>query len=252
MDNIAFVVVSCYKYSDLWPVMMSSIKKYWPSIYKQTYLLTDSAGDLHGDYNFIVLDKDVSWSDNLIYLCENLDSEYDHVFLMMEDTPLIGKVDDIKINGYFKNFMEIKGTFLTLLNEPYPSDLQKNGLQKISIDSPYRPTATFSLWNLPKLRNLLISGESAWEFEKAGARRSEGDDGYFSFTNHQIKWMHLVVKGKLFPNVRENLIQHGLRYEGPRDNLPRYDHLRMLIYSKLRSLVFKATPLKLRKHWVKI
>ncbi len=251
MENIAFVVTSCVKYSDCWPVMMKSIRKYWPAIYEQTFILTESTGDFRDDYKFIVLPEDRAWSDNLIYLCEHLKDKYDYVFLAMEDGPLIEAVDNEKISQYFSTFMEINGSFLTLLNDPYPSGESVNGLTKISLDSAYRSTTTCALWRLSKLQDLLVSGESAWDFEKIGANRSRDDDNYYSFKEAQIKVFHLVIKGKLFRNVRRDLAPFGLNYEGHREELTRYESFKMRSYTLFHRTIFKLTPYKLQKYLVR-
>jgi len=251
LDNIAFVVTSCLKYSDCWPVMMQSIKKYWPAIYDRTYILTESAGDFHDDYKFIVLPEDRAWSDNLIYLCEHLKDKYDYVFLAMEDGPLISPIDNKQVNEYFSTFMEMNGSFLTLLNDPYPSGETVNGLTKISLDSAYRPTTTCALWRLSKLQDLLVSGESAWDFEKVGANRSRNDDNYYSFKKTQIKVFHLVIKGKLFRNVRRGLAQFDLIYDGDREELGRFESLKMNAYTLVHRTIFKLTPYKLQKYLVR-
>ena len=251
MDNIAFVVTSCEKYSDCWPVMMKSIEKYWPEIYKKVHIMTDTVGDFHGDYNFIVLPEDLSWSDNLIYLCEYLKGKYDYVFLAMEDSPLIETVDNSKINQYFSKFMELNGTFLTLLNDPYPSGESIGSLAKISLDSGYRPTTTFALWRLSKLQKLLVSGESAWDFEKIGANRTRNDDNYYAFKEAQIKMFHLVIKGRLFRNARSDLSKFGLIYDGNRDELGMLESLKMRTYAFLHKTIFKLTPYKLQKYLIR-
>ena len=231
--------------------MMQSIQKNWPAVYDKVHILTDSAGQFHEDYNFIILSEDRSWSDNIIYLCESLKEQYDYIFLTMEDGILIEPIDQQEVEKYVSQFMKINGTFFTLLNDPYPTGERVGDLRKISLDSAYRPTATAAFWSIPKLLQLLVSGESAWDFEKIGASRSRLDDNYYALTENKFPMFHLIIKGRLFRNAKRDLAKFGLVYEGTRDQLGWFESVKMNAYTLVHRTIFKLTPYKLQKYLVR-
>lgn len=251
MDNVAYVVTSCLKYSDCWPVMMQSIKKNWPDIYDKVHILTEGAGDYFDQYNFILLPEDRSWSDNLIYVCEYLKKDYEYIFLTMEDGILIEPIDHKEVERYVSKFIEVKGTFFTLLNDPYPTGVQIGDLRKISLDSAYRPTTTAAFWSITKLLELLVSGESAWEFEKIGSNRTRQDDNYYALTDNKFPMFHLVVKGRIFRNAKKDLEKFGLIYEGTRKEMSLLESFKMNLYIMVHRIIFKLTPYKLQKYLVR-
>ena len=100
--RVCYVIVSCQKYSDLWPVMVHSIERNWPEVVKDLFILTDNPAP--SPVRLIVVDSDISWSDNLIFLTDQLGSVYSHVFLMMEDGPFLEPVDHRRISKIFDEF----------------------------------------------------------------------------------------------------------------------------------------------------
>ena len=244
-------MTSCLKYSDCWPVMMQSIQKNWPDVYDKVYILTDSAGGFCDDYNFIFLSEDRSWSDNIIYLCNSLKEKYEYVFLTMEDGILVEPIDHGQVEKYVSQFMEIGGTFFTLLNDPYPTGERVGDLRKISLDSAYRPTATAAFWSITKLLQLLVSGESAWQFEKIGADRSRSDDNYYALTENKFPVYHLKIKGRTVRNAKRDLAKFGLTYEGTRGQMGLFESIRMRAYTLLHRTIFKLTPYKFQKYLVR-
>ena len=118
-------------------------------------------------------------------------------------------------------------------------------------DSPYRPTATFALWKREALRRLLKPGESAWEFEKKGARRCEGDKAYFSCVRDEIVVLHLVLRGKLIRGVKEKLRKHGYTLNTDRTEISRWRTASSFCYVFLRKMVFSLVPFRYRKFLVR-
>jgi hypothetical protein len=248
--TIAFVIVSCEKYSDLWGTMVDSISKHWPEITENLYILSDKPAP--SAVPLVVSNENLSWSDNLLFLLGRFEYSHTHVFLMMEDGPFIKRVNDERIKNIFNLFFESNGSFLTLLNEPAATSKGNCFFGPIGRDSPYRPTATFALWEISALKRVLRAGETAWEFEKKGARRVEGEDGYFSCFKSELSCLHVVVKGKLVRGVRAKLKEHGLALETTRAELSLLETIFGALYHHTRKLIFILTPTEWRKRLVRV
>ena len=46
--------------------------------------------------------------------------------------------------------------------------------------APYRTSAQSAIWRKSSLESLLVDGESIWEFEVLGSRRSDALEGFYA------------------------------------------------------------------------
>jgi hypothetical protein len=70
----------------------------------------------------------------------------------------------------------------------------------ISINDSYRVSTQGALWKVEVLSTLLKAGESAWEFEINGTKRSKEYQNFVSVYRSVLPYYHHVIQGgKWFP-----------------------------------------------------
>lgn len=67
-NKFAILIVSCDKYSDLWNPFFKSFFRFWPDCPFDIYLLSNYKSIDMPQVNSLLIDEDISWSDNL-YKC---------------------------------------------------------------------------------------------------------------------------------------------------------------------------------------
>lgn len=255
MPKIAYVVLSCAKFSDLWKPFFELQIKFWPEIGEDIFLATDSPYEvekLPSNVSIIDYGLDQAWSDNLLKILDSPAlSGFTHLFLMMEDGFFVKKVDNAKVQKIFSAAIELKANFVTLLDEPRPIRGCEAEFGEILKGSPYRPTATSSLWYPPVLKDILKRGESAWQFEKVGARRADKYDGFYACFSNVLILEHMVVKGRFLRGAINRISRLGVDVVSKRAEFSLMDTFKMLVYTQFRKFLFNITPPRLRRYLVR-
>ncbi len=249
-EKTAIIVLSCDHYNDLWPAFFWTMKKFWNDNNFQIFLVTNFKKPNFSNVNVINIGKDLSWSDNLISTLKKLDS-YEYVIVMTEDGFLFKTVNNQKLNLIIDAFKKLNGNCLAFLNDPKPDKKINNFFGEIPNWSPYRSTTTHAIWNRSHLQSVLTPGESAWEFEKKGSRRTENLRGYYSTWEKNFFLIHGVIKGKW---LRKSISQTKKIYPELLIERPVFsllEELKWNSYVYIRKLIFLCTPKKLRKYLVR-
>ena len=181
---------------------MEIFNKFWPDCSFDKYILTNHQNYNRNGFVNLSIGDDVDWSSNLKKGLSFLNTlGYDHVFTMVEDYYFINKIDNQFINNLFNSFVSINASFLRLYNviNPRISFMVNPFFGKVQNYIPYRQTIAFTFWRLDVLNDLLLEGESAWEFEKIGVRRGFLDENFYALKNNIFEASNLVVKGKIVP-----------------------------------------------------
>lgn len=255
MFEVGFVVLSCSKFQDLWPNFFSLQQRFWPEISRDLFICSDCGTrsyDLPSGVTLIDYGVDRSWSENLQYILNTRDlGKYDYLFFMMEDGYFTERVDHQRILNIFSHFHNQGGNFLTLLDEPQSSTVVNEFFGEISEKSPYRATVTSALWKPDLLKSLLVKGESAWLFEKRGARRTDGIGKFYSCRRNELRLLHMVVKGKLLRESVKELEHLGETLDSNRPVTTIKEALKMRLYGIIRKVIFLITPPSLRRFLVR-
>jgi hypothetical protein len=174
--------------------------------------------------------------------------EFDYVFLLLEDMLLNRKVDNKKINKLFSNFFELDGNYLSLLNEPKPTSYFNENFGLLDPVSLYRSTATATLWKKDVLQTLLVSGESAWSFEKNGSRRSDVFPNFFSVYEDEIIWINGVIKNKWTYAAVKELKKRNFSIDfSKRSKISLSSTVWQKLYKIIRSIILKIIPNKFQR-----
>tara|TARA_B100000900_G_C20578494_1_gene716385 strand:+ start:457 stop:1242 length:786 start_codon:yes stop_codon:yes gene_type:complete len=204
--ELAIVILSCDKFSSLWPLFFKRLNQYFPKSNNRFYLLSNNLKyevDTHHLVKVICVGNDTSWSDNLSKLLVQINEE--NVLLLMEDGPLAKNVNLEKLNFYHDVFIKNNMNYLNLKASPKPDKNINPDFGEISPFKGYRTALVPSLWKKSILLSLLKKGESAWEFEVLGSERSSSYENFFSLNKPLFTLDHIIVKGKIERKIFKKL-----------------------------------------------
>jgi len=199
--SCAVVVSSCDAYSDLWVPFFNLFWKFWPDCPFPVYLVCNHKKFSGQKVKSLCVGDDLDWSQNLRKVLLQLDSEF--VLFMLEDFFLRRRIHNKSVVDALEFLGKLKGDMLRLVPYPRPDD-RVDGfplLGHISAGAPYRVSTQGAFWRREALINLLRDGESIWEFELNGSRRSDVLNGFYSVWKSVLTYDHHVIeRGKWFPH----------------------------------------------------
>jgi len=233
--SVAFIVLTCDNYSDLWPMTLHFFERNWPDCTFDKYFVTNYKSPPKSSFKSLKIGEDKSWSDNLLKVLSILKTKYKYVLITLEDVPIIEKVDQDKFNKIMKIFFEIDANFLNWTNIPKTTHKFNDYFGKLEKGSVYRPATEYSLWKISVLEDLLVKGENAWEFERFGAVRSDKYDKFYVVYKSIFVTCHTVVKGKWIRSAYKEINKLGFKPEI--QNLKVFSRKEELFYP-LYTLVF--------------
>ncbi len=214
INDVAFLVVSCDKYSNLWEAFFTLLNKYWPDIQFKLYLLNNFKSFSWPNLKVINVGEDVSYSDNLNKALEKLPQNY--IFLWLEDLFISEKVNNERVMDFLSEFQKNEGGYLNLAAD-MPISYEKNIGSEIGIipkGVKYRSAIGSTIYRRDTLKKLLIKGASAWELDKS--RISDTlEEKFFalnsiSVKNPPIKYKNVLIKGKWAWGVKSFFYSEGL------------------------------------------
>lgn len=198
-SKTAFVILSCDRYSGLWEKQFKVLDKYWSDCPYPKYLLTNHKDPNRPDIKAIKVGEDQSWSANLKKALEILRPEYDYILLTFDDLFLVETVNNRLLAQVLESFHSLNGQFLQLIKWHNKPKSINDLLGLIEPGSLYRPNCVYALWNIDILNNLLVNNETAWEFERNGAQRSNHYDAFYVVHQDIFKYRNTVIRGKIVP-----------------------------------------------------
>lgn len=197
--KIAYAVLSCDPYSDIWDAYGEMFERFWPDCPFDHYLVSHKKSfDKHG-FKPILLGEDVSWSHGLLVLLDELEKKgYEYAMIAFDDFLICQKVDTELVTKEIDKFIEEGGQCLRFDPIKTTRCYKHNELYgKMGVKVPYRVVLGFTLWNIKVLRQITIEGESAWQFEKNATERSFDFKDFYCTWTRQFHWINLINKRKL-------------------------------------------------------
>jgi hypothetical protein len=82
-------------------------------------------------------------------------------------------------------------------------------MYRINPTAKYRTSLFLNLIKKDLILSLLKSGETTWEFEKNGSKRSKNFDFYSFYKTKLVTYQHGIIKGKWIPKVYDDLKNKG-------------------------------------------
>jgi len=253
IEKTAILVISCDKYSDIWPIYFESLFKYWPNCPLKIYLGSNFKQYNHKDVTMINIGEDSDYSSNLIAMIDKIEEDY--IITTVEDIVLSAPMDEKNLFLYFDEFFKNKAAYLKLLYT-YPVGYDKDKSKRIAPISSgikYRLGMGTSLWNKNILKKNLLPGMSAWEMEKDGIFGEEipADDvyaiNYYTLAKPPFKYVHAVMKASWIRKTIPWLVREGFEEHLPlREKLSIRRTLYTYLFEKLmaifRGINFKWRP----------
>ena len=201
-SDVAICVLSCDPYSDLWQPFFTLFWRYWPDCPFPVYLTSNTREYADPRVKTILVGAELrDWSGSLARTLQQVESRY--VLLTLEDFFFQYPVPVELLNDAVSGFVRLNGRMLRLTPRPGPDQpvAGQTLFGGVLPGSPYRVSAQAALWRRDELQWLLREGESIWEFELAGSKRSaQHPEGYFAATSPLLPYRHHgVERGKWFP-----------------------------------------------------
>ena len=195
--KIAFLIVSCDKYSDLWVPFFTLLDKYWPEIYYKKYLLSNSKEFSWPGVNQINIGEDISYSDNLLKCIDHIDEDW--ILLWLEDLFLSSPVNTTKLDRIISVFTKNESGYLKIAPD-MPLSYTDDEIGELPKGIKYRSAIGATLYHRSTLKKLLSPGFSAWDIDKSNSSDSL-DDPFYAFSPESskelpIKYINTLIRGK--------------------------------------------------------
>lgn len=251
INKTAFVVLSCDRYSDLWPMYTHFFEKNWKDCPYDKFFVSNNIPINDCSFNSILIGKDDSWSDGLLKALSIINEQYEYVFITLEDWPIIGKVDQNELNLMLNEFCRLDGNYLTFRCQPEPTHRCNSYFGIIEKGSLYRPTCVYSIWKISVLEDILVVEENAWEFEKFGSVRSDKYDKFYVVYDNFFKICNTVVKGKWVKSEYKKIVSLGFFPDiKTRKLMPMKDEIFLKIYVFIFNSFSRLIPWKIQRRIV--
>ena len=179
IEDVAVVVSSCDKYRDLWTPFFTLFFRYWPDCPYPVSLITNFETYSDTRVRTIRMGRDRNWSSILAGSLRRIREPL--VLIMMEDYLLDRPVDTERIRRLV-DYMKRKGAaYLRLFPVPGPDVLCADNPQlgEIHKGAEYRLSLQAAIWDRRTLLKLLRWGESPWELERLGSKRTDALEAPF-------------------------------------------------------------------------
>lgn len=245
--NIAILIFSCDKYSDLWIPLDKNINRFWPDCPFPIYIIGNNRKlDEYISLRVINVGEDVSWSSNVIMALQEL--EEDIILTFFDDLFLYKQIDTKKICRLIERFCNDNMNYLRL--NTFPKEEKLNDPDNIRIMEKgelYRSSAVFSIWRKEILLDLLNRQENAWEFEINGSCRSDKYSNWFVCANRNIFYYNLIIKGKYDRTIKRILEKNGIKFSDSREEMS-FVEQGLFKLTSLRNYIFAMIiPLKFQR-----
>lgn len=248
-EPVAFMIVSCDRYADLWDPFFSSLRKYWPDCPYPLYLLTNHKSYDAPGVTVVKVGDDRSYSDNLEAAVSQIDEPW--IILWLEDIFISAPVDTHRFQAMIAEAQSIPVGYLKLSPDLPLSydDNSSQGIGPIPKGVRYRSAIGLSLYKVSTLKKLLIPNADAWELDRSTVSNDLGEP-FYALTGKTarrppVAFINTVIKGRwnwpAIPFLKREGFAHLIK---GRERLSLKGYLYIRAY-ELRSLGFRM----LKKHW---
>lgn len=207
-NQLAILFLSCDKYQDLWQPLFYCVRKYFKQKKYVLYLGSNTLSYEDKQIRTLLSGPDKDWSTSLIYILDKITTPY--IFIWLEDMFPIETVDMDRFNDTLTFMIHNKAKHIQLSPYVKPDYKTDDGIYGVyEKGAPYR-TTVLGFWEVKYLKELLISGESPWNFEVMGSYRCSFSEGFYCCMKPLIKVLHVVEKSKIYRNAFRYCIKHSI------------------------------------------
>jgi hypothetical protein len=240
--KIAFLVLSCDKYSDLWEPYAQLFERYWPDCPFDKYFASNEKPFNEYGFQSILMGEDKTWSLGLKTALSSLKNKYEYVLITLEDLFLIKKVDNEYISSCIDEFVRQNGHYLKLYTKTKIHKPDGQYIGTIRHNVPYRQNCVYTLWKIDTLFNVLLPGQNAWEFEKINTKKTAEMDGFYFSGENAFVIINAVIKGKWVKRELSKIKQELPSLSVSRELLSEKEERRLYWYEKLFKYFFSCVP----------
>lgn len=172
-SSVAIIVSSCDKFFDAWRPFAFFFRKFWPDCPFPVYLITNRLRVRSHWLHEIHVGPDQGWASNMERALGQITSSY--LIYMQEDYFLTGPVDREGLARDLAYMVEHDAASFRLSGrDPEEKDLTpvNDRFGMLAPDSEWRTLCQVTLWKRAVLAATLLPGETAWNMEARGSRRT--------------------------------------------------------------------------------
>jgi len=172
--NTVILISSCDSYQEVWYPFFTLFFRYWPDCPFPIYLITNRISYPDRRVHSMKLGDDQGWGTNILIALNSIAET--HILYLQEDYLLERFVDTARIFRLLNYMKKRQAGYLRLYPCPgpdLPSADNHMEVGEISRLAPYRVSLQAAIWHKPTLQALLLQGESPWQMERFGTKRSQ-------------------------------------------------------------------------------
>ena len=205
--KIAFVVLSCDRYSDLWRPCIARLKRHWPRMPFRIYLVANQKKFEGSGVRTLLTGKDIDWSSTVRRALQQVAES--HVFFWFDDVFLRAPVDEDEVLRHLQWSIGNDADYLRLRSLPRPGARVADNIGRLVEGVPYRNTCFAALWKKEVFLEILKDGESAGQFEMQGTKRTHPYSRFYGVYRCPLDYVHGVVRGTWLRSALRELILSG-------------------------------------------
>ena len=239
LPDIGIVVLSCDKYSDLWPVFFELFFRAWPDCPFPIYLFANRETYPDQRVKTVLSIDDPDWSTSTKKCLRQI--THRHVWLLFDDVFLDREVQAKKIN-LLLNFLHSEDpSYLRFRRFPRPDRRTSLHFGECKAGSTYR-TSLLGIWKREVLLDLLKEGESAWTFEHNGLARSSKYSDFYGVYEEYLSYIHAVERGLWSRKAVTRIHRLGCKIDMERRQMMSKVQHRKYQKTLIRTFIFNRTP----------
>ena len=207
-NSFSVLVLSCDKYADLWKPFFECFEKRFPKGDWNIYIGTNTIKCGFPGVKTIFSGVDQDWSTSYKRILEQIPEQ--KLFVILEDLFLASDIDKNEFLSISDFMFQSDAMHIRYWANPYPDKETKNSLIGECIKgAPYRSTVC-GFWDRQYLIDLLIDGESPWNFEIMGSYRTSYSEGFYATKKPICRYKNIVEKGQWIPDSVEWALSNHL------------------------------------------
>lgn len=237
MNQLAILVQSCDKYSDLLDDFFNLKERFWPDCPYPCYVATDSVEYIRAGVKVIHFGNIRTWTICLRKTIEQIPEPY--IALFLEDAFIYKKIDTNIVQENLQFMIKHNADYLTMErnrsgHELKPEDEIIPHIWRIDKHRNYGIDTSASIWEKGFLRQQLEREDcDPWQFEVNYCNESKtekGLPGNIFFDDRQsfnISPKEVVIQGKLVPDTLKMF--HKLGYDIDTTKRPQITYFKMYV-----------------------
>lgn len=210
-QRLAFLVLSCDKYADMWRPFLQQFRRFFPAEGRKIYFGSNLVRCNEPGVIPVLSRDDKDWSTSFMAILSQI--EEPKIFVILEDLFLASPVKPEVFQAALSCLFEKKANHIKYWASPMPDEPTESpfvGIYKKG--APFRATVC-GFWDREYLMKLLIPGENPWNFEILGSYRTSYSDGFYGLMQPLCAYRNMIEKGCWIPKSVEWAREKGIPLE---------------------------------------